>query len=118
MPFLVVSEPPPASTSLPPVSMPAFPANLAFGSPMTGQEAEDYLRKYRAMLKSWTMAVAGFSDADSDTLYARLEEGQQQLAEIALAHPDKSYSVDTLINSRSRSWAGFAMQRAPRPAQR
>ncbi|MET3900467.1 hypothetical protein ABIB57_004433 [Devosia sp. UYZn731] len=84
---------------------------------MTGHEAEDYLREYRAMLKSWTMAVAGFSEANSDTLYARLEEGQQQLAEIALAHPDKSYSVDMLINSRSRTWAGFAMERVPRPEQ-
>lgn len=85
---------------------------------MTGQEAENYLSNYRALLKSWTMAVAGFSDADCDTLYAQLEEGQQQLAEIALDHPDKSYSVDMLINSRSRTWAGFAFERVPRPAER
>lgn len=82
---------------------------------MTGQEAENYLSNYRVLLKTWTMAVAGFSDADCDVLYNQLEEGQQQLAEIALAHPDKSYSVDMLINSRSRTWAGFALERVPRP---
>jgi hypothetical protein len=85
---------------------------------MTCQEANAYLDRYRALLKAWTMAVAGFSNEDSDTLYRELEEGQEQLAEIALACPEKSYSIDMLINSRSRTWAGFAADRLPRPANR
>lgn len=85
---------------------------------MTSEEADHYLASYRMLLKTWTMAIAGFSDADSDQLYRRLEEGQEELARIALARPEKSYSVDMLINSRSRTWAGFASERLPRPAQR
>lgn len=85
---------------------------------MTCQEADAYLDRYRALLKAWTMAVGGFSNADSDSLYRELEEGQDQLAQIALLHPEKSYSIDMLINSRSRTWAGFASERLPRPANR
>jgi len=85
---------------------------------MTCQEADAYLANYRALLKAWTMAVGGFSDADSDSLYRQLEEGQERLAEIALICPEKSYSIDMLINARSRSWAGFAADRVPRPANR
>jgi hypothetical protein len=85
---------------------------------MTGLEAEQILQDYRALLKAWTMAVAGFTDDDSDALYFQLEKGQSQLADIALVHPDKSYSVDMLINSRSRTWAGFAEERIPRPPNR
>ncbi|MGB3339562.1 MAG: hypothetical protein WBA73_20475 [Devosia sp.] len=85
---------------------------------MTRQEADAYLDRYRALLKAWTMAVAGFSNADSDRLYRELEEGQDQLAQIALVCPEKSYSIDMLINARSRTWAGFAADRVPRPANR
>lgn len=81
---------------------------------MTIQEAEAYLIQYRAMLRAWTMAVGGFSNDDSDVLYRKLEDGQDELARIALAFPEKSYSVDMLINSRSRTWAGFASQRVQR----
>jgi hypothetical protein len=85
---------------------------------MTIQEAEAYLIQYRAMLRAWTMAVAGFSNDDSDVLYRKLEEGQDELSAIALAFPEKGYSVDMLINSRSRTWAGFASQRVQRlPSQ-
>lgn len=85
---------------------------------MTSEEADHYLSNYRVLLKTWTMAVAGFSDADSDQLYRRLEEGQNELVRIALARPEKSYSVDMLINSRSRTWAGYASERVQRPLQR
>ena len=81
---------------------------------MTIQQAEAYLIQYRAMLRAWTMAVGGFSDDDSDALYRQLEAGQDELAHIALAFPEKAYSVDMLINSRSRTWAGFAAQRVQR----
>jgi hypothetical protein len=85
---------------------------------MTWQEANAYLESYRALLKAWTMAVAGFSSEDSDALYRKLEDGQDELARIALVHPEKSYSVDMLISSRSRTWKGFAAERVPRPANR
>ena len=87
-------------------------------NPMTPQEAEAYLKNYRALLKAWTMAVGGFSNDDSDALYRKLEDGQDDLAQIALIYPEKSYSIDMLINSRSRTWAGFAAERLPRPANR
>ena len=85
---------------------------------MTEVEAEAFLKEYRSLLKTWTMAVGGFSDADSDALYRQLESGQDVLAEIALLHPEKSYSVDVLINSRSRTWAGFVTERQARPQNR
>lgn len=85
---------------------------------MTSQEADAYLSKYRSMLKAWTMAIGGFTNQDSDLLYRQLEEGQELLAQIALECPEKSYSVDMLINSRSRTWPGFAAERIPRPASR
>lgn len=85
---------------------------------MTSQEAEIHISRYRALLKAWTMAVGGFSQDDSDALYIQLEEGQDLLAQIALECPEKSYSVDMLINSRSRTWPGFADERIPRPASR
>jgi hypothetical protein len=85
---------------------------------MTLQEADEFLKSYRALLKAWTLSVGGFSDADDELLYRQLEEGQDQLADIALAYPERSYSVDMLINSRSRTWAGFAAERVPRPANR
>lgn len=85
---------------------------------MTSQEAEAHISRYRALLKAWTMAVAGFTNEDSDALYRQLEQGQELLANIALECPEKSYSVDMLINSRSRTWPGFASERVPRPASR
>lgn len=85
---------------------------------MTSQEAESYISKYRALLKAWTMAVGGFTSEDSDALYRQLEQGQDLLAQIALERPEKSYSVDMLINARSRTWPGFAADRIPRPASR
>src|SRR5690349_3869496 len=118
MPLLIVSEPPPASTSLPLVSMPAFSTIWPFGSPMTGQDAENYLSTYRAWLNAWTMAVAGLSEADCDALHSQLAAGQRQLVEIALTYPEKSYLVDMLINSCSRTWAGLAIERVPQTAHR
>ena len=85
---------------------------------MIREDAEVYLARYRSLLKAWTMAVGGFAEGDSDALYFELETGQDQLARIALAFPEKSYDVDMLINSRSRSWAGFTADRLPRPAHR
>ena len=85
---------------------------------MTSQEAEAHISTYRALLKAWTMAVGGFTSEDSDALYLQLEQGQEWLANIALHCPEKSYSVDMLINSRSRTWPGFAAERVPRPASR
>ena len=84
---------------------------------MTRQEADDFIKGYRAKLEAWTLCISGFSDQDSDDLYRQLEEGQDELANIALAFPEKGYSVDMLINSRSRNWAGWATERLPpRPA--
>nr|WP_295891148.1 hypothetical protein [uncultured Devosia sp.] len=85
---------------------------------MTSQEAEVHISKYRSLLKAWTMAVGGFSREDGDALYRQLEQGQDLLAQIALECPEKSYSVDMLINARSRTWPGFADERIPRPASR
>lgn len=85
---------------------------------MIREDAEAYLARYRSLLKAWTMAVGGFADGDSDVMYRQLETGQDELARIALAFPEKSYDIDMLINSRSRSWAGFAADRLPRPAHR
>lgn len=85
---------------------------------MTLQQADDFLNSYRAMLKAWTLSVGGFSDEDGNLLYRQLEEGQEHLANIALAYPERSYSVDMLINSRSRTWAGWTADRLPRPANR
>ncbi len=85
---------------------------------MTSQEADTYISQYRALLKAWTMAVGGFTGDDSDALYRQLEQGQEVLAQIALERPERSYSVDMLINSRSRTWPGFAAERIPRPASR
>lgn len=85
---------------------------------MTNQEATVFISKYRSLLKAWTMAVGGFTREDSDALYRELEQGQDLLAQIALEYPEKSYSVDMLINSRSRTWPGFAAERIPRPASR
>jgi hypothetical protein len=85
---------------------------------MTNQEAAVFISKYRSLLKAWTMAVGGFTREDSDALYRELEQGQDLLAQIALEYPEKSYSVDMLINSRSRTWPGFAAERIPRPASR
>lgn len=85
---------------------------------MTLQEADDFINSYRALLKAWTLSVGGFSDEDGDLLYRQLEEEQEQLAEIALAYPERSYFVDILINSRSRTWAGWTADRLPRPANR
>jgi hypothetical protein len=85
---------------------------------MTSQEADAYISQYRALLKAWTMAVGGFTRDDSDALYRQLEQGQEFLAQIALERPEKSYSVDMLINARSRTWPGFADERIPRPASR
>ncbi|MDB5615651.1 MAG: hypothetical protein JWQ22_3304 [Devosia sp.] len=85
---------------------------------MIHEDAEAYLTRYRALLKAWTMAVAGFADGDSDMMFHQLETGQKELARIAEAFPEKSYDIDMLINSRSRSWAGFTAERLPRPAHR
>ena len=85
---------------------------------MTSQEAAAFISEYRALLKAWTMAVGGFAREDSDALYRQLEQGQDVLAQIALEYPETSYSVDMLINSRSRTWPGFAAERIPRPASR
>ena len=85
---------------------------------MTRQDADARLAQYRAMLKAWTMAVGGFDHGDSDALYRQLEEGQSELVKIAAKFPDKSYSVDMLINSRSRTWAGYASERIPRMVSR
>jgi hypothetical protein len=85
---------------------------------MTSLEAEIHISKYRSLLKAWTMAVSGFSSEDSDALYRQLEQGQELLAQIALECPEKSYSIDMLVNSRSRTWPGFAADRIPRPSSR
>lgn len=85
---------------------------------MTDAEADAYLADYRALLKAWTMALAGLSRDDSEELGRRLEAGRTRLAEIATHLPQKSYSVDLLINARSRTWAGFAAERVARPADR
>ena len=109
------SKPPPALPM--PVPIPGLTRPTRKTS-MTRQEAYAYLDEYRGLLKAWTMAVGGFSNDDADLLYRKLEDGQQTLAQIALDFPEKSYSIDMLINSRSRTWAGFASERLPRPANR
>lgn len=82
---------------------------------MIRQDADAYLDQYRNLLKAWTMAVGGFSGGDSEKLFRQLEDGQEQLTQIAREFPDTGYAVDMLINSRSRSWAGFVSERLPRP---
>lgn len=99
-----------------PTPMPAL--SLQPWTSMTLQEADDFLSSYRALLKAWTLSLGGFSNEDGNLLYRQLEEGQEQLANIALTYPERSYSVDMLINSRSRTWAGWAAERLPRPANR
>jgi hypothetical protein len=98
-----------------------MPASSHYDNPellMTGQEADQYLQNYRTLLKTWTMAVAGFAHGDTDSLCRELELRHPILADIARIHPEKSYSVDMLMNARSRTWAGFSDEREPRPANR
>ena len=115
MPLLIVSVMPGAQIA-PPQSAPGISFRL--DRTMTRQEADDFIGNYRALLKAWTFSVAGFSAQDSDALHQRLEAGQDQLADIALQFPEKSYSIDMLINARSRSWAGWTADRPARPADR
>jgi hypothetical protein len=85
---------------------------------MNSKEADDYLRDYRAKLKSWSLIVSGFAEGDSTSLYTHLEEGQSVLSDIAIRFPDKAYSVDMLVNSRTRTWHGPLADRPPRPEER
>lgn len=73
---------------------------------MTETDAEKFLAEYRAMLKTWTMRVTGMEEGDPRTLGKHLEECEPVLAEIALAFPNKAYSVDLLSNARKRTWVG------------
>ena len=81
---------------------------------MTQDEAEAFLHRYRALLKDWTMSVAGINRGDIDAIQLKLNEGQYRLMEIATAFPEKAYSVDLLVNARKRTWAGFQDNRVHR----
>lgn len=85
---------------------------------MTDAEADAFLTEYRSLMKAWTMSLTGLSQENAAELEKRLEAGRAQLATIATIWPQKSYSVDLLINARSRTWPGFASERIARPANR
>jgi hypothetical protein len=70
---------------------------------MTEREANLFIANYRVLFKRWTMVVAGVVDGDSDDLLRQLDEGRDELTAIAARFPEKAYTVDVLINARSRS---------------
>lgn len=82
---------------------------------MNEQEADSCIAEYRALLKAWTMSVTGIKDGNPDELQRKLDDNQYTMAEIAIAFPNKAYSVDLLINARTRTWAGYEDERIPRP---
>ena len=82
---------------------------------MTEAEAEQAIAEYRKLLKAWTMSITGIEQGNVDALRRRLDESQHQLSEIAIAFPNKAYSVDLLVNARTRTWAGYEEERVPRP---
>ena len=81
---------------------------------MNEAEADKCIAEYRALLKAWTMAITGISADDADAMHRELDANQDKLADIALAFPDKAYSVDLLVNARTRTWAGYEYERVPR----
>lgn len=81
---------------------------------MTQDDAEAFLQQYRALLKNWTMSVAGFEKGNVDALQRKLDEDEYMLTQIAIAFPEKAYSVDLLVNARKRTWAGYQDDRVPR----
>jgi hypothetical protein len=78
-------------------------------------EADKCIAEYRALLKAWTMSITGIKEGNADELQRKLDENQYTLAEIAIAFPNKAYSVDLLVNARTRTWAGYEDERVPRP---
>lgn len=81
---------------------------------MNETEADKCIAEYRALLKAWTMSITGIKAGDADAMHRKLDEGQYRLAEIAIAFPGKAYSVDLLVNARTRTWAGYEEERVPR----
>lgn len=75
---------------------------------MTCQEAEAFIAQYRDILRTWTLAVQGLSEADPNALYRQLEQDHDTLNAIALSYPDRGHQVDALISLRNKAWAGFA----------
>ncbi|HEY8357604.1 MAG TPA: hypothetical protein VIL30_09105 [Ramlibacter sp.] len=78
-------------------------------------EADKIIADYRSLLKSWNMAMTGFSQDNPEAIALLLNENESSLAAVAIAFPDKAYSVDILINARKRTWAGYFEQRVARP---
>lgn len=83
---------------------------------MNETDADKCIAEYRALLKAWTMSITGIRDGNPAELERRLDENQYTLAEIAIAFPNKAYSVDLLVNARTRTWAGYEEERVPRPS--
>jgi hypothetical protein len=82
---------------------------------MNETEADKRIAEYRSLLKDWTMSITGIKNGDANALQRKLDEQQYVLAEIAIEFPDKAYSVDLLVNARTRTWAGYEDERVPRP---
>jgi hypothetical protein len=82
---------------------------------MTETEADKCIADYRSLLKEWTMTITGIKNNDAYAIERQLDESQHKLAEIAVAFPAKAYSIDLLVNARTRTWAGYEEDRIPRP---
>jgi hypothetical protein len=85
---------------------------------MNETEADKCIAEYRSLLKDWTMSITGIKNGDANALQRKLDEKQYVLADIAIQFPNKAYSVDLLVNARTRTWAGYEDERIPRPAAR
>lgn len=70
---------------------------------MTAAEADQFLAHYRSLLKAWVMATAGIGRSDADEIYRKLEDGLSTLGRIAIDFPDRAFTAETLMRSRSRS---------------
>lgn len=81
---------------------------------MTETEADRCIADYRAMLKQWTMCIVGLCPGDSEAMARELNQCEQALLDIAELFPNKSYSVDILVNARKRTWAGYEDERVPK----
>lgn len=70
---------------------------------MTAAEADQYIAHYRSMLKAWVMANTGVQGADAEAIRRKLEDGVTTLGRIAKDFPDRAFTAETLMRSRSQS---------------
>lgn len=85
---------------------------------MTQDEAEAFLRQYRATLKIWSMVAGGFVAGDSDALHSIIIKGRSTLDEISKAFPQLSYSAEMLKGSTDKTAEWFLEHRPVRPPGR